>query len=128
MAVIHGVAGARLLSEVQEVESQLNLAELRQNIKAHINKEQLAQKERYDKARRDARRYSEGDLVLVQITSEPATGSSRKLRPKFKGPFRVRKVLINDRYDVEDLREGFRRNRTVVAADRMKPWITMQGE
>lgn len=123
-----GVAEARLLSEIQDVEHQLSLTELRQDVKAHIDKEQLVQKERYDKTRQNAKRYDEGDLVLVQITSEPAIGSSRKLHPKFKGPFRVRKVLINDRYEVEDLREGFRCGRTVAAADRMKPWITMQSE
>lgn len=123
-----GAAEARLLTEIQDVEHQLSLDELRQDMKTHIDKGQLAQKERYDKARQHAKRYHEGDLVLVQITSEPATGSSRKLHPKFKGPFRVRKVLINDRYEVEDLREGFRRSRTVAAADRIKPWITMQSE
>jgi len=35
-------------------------------------------------------------------------------------------VLINDRYEVEDLREGGRQRRTVVAADNIKPWITIQ--
>lgn len=58
--------------------------------------------------------------MLVQITSDPATGSSKKLHPEFKGPFRISKVLINDHYEVEDLREGCRQNRTIVAADRDK--------
>lgn len=120
-------AEAPILSQVRDTVHQLDLAELRTNIEAHISQEQRAQKERYDKTRRDATKYNDGDLVLVQITSEPATGSSKKLHPKFKGPFQIYKVLINDRYEVEDLREGCRRNRTVVAADRMKPWITIQG-
>ena len=51
-------------------------------------------------------RYQESDLVLIRITSDPATGNSRKLNPKYKGPFRIRKILINDRYEIEDLREG----------------------
>lgn len=101
-------AEARLLSQIQDVVDRLDLNELRHDIKAHISQEQLVQKERYDKSRRDATKYHDGDLVLVQITSDPATGSSRKLHPKFKGPFRVRKVLINDRYEVDDLREGCR--------------------
>jgi len=78
--------------------------------------------------RRDATKYKDGELVMIRITSDPATGSSKKLHPKFKGLFRVYKVLINNRYEVEDLREGHRRRRTVVAADHMKPWITVQGE
>jgi hypothetical protein len=35
-------------------------------------------------------------------------------------------VLFNDRYEVEDLREGHRKGRLVVAVERMKPWITVQ--
>jgi len=119
---------APLLSQIKEAVHRLDLDELRIDVQAHIGQQQREQKERYDRTRRDATKYHEGDLVLVQITSDPATGSSKKLHPKFKGPFRVRKVLINDRYEVEDLREGCRRSRTVAAADRMKPWITIQGE
>lgn len=119
---------AALLSQIQDEVHRLDLNELRTDITTHISQQQRAQKERYDQIRRDATKYKDGDLVLVQITSDPATGNSKKLHPKFKGPFRVRRVLINDRYEVEDLREGGRRSRTVTAADRMKPWITVQGE
>lgn len=57
------------------------------------------------------------------------TGASRKLLAKFKGPFRVVKTLSNDRYDIEDLREGLRNKyRTVVAVGKMKPWVTPNGE
>lgn len=122
---MRGAANARLLSEIQDVAHRLDLQELRAGIKTHIEK-QREQKERYDRSRRDAVKYAEGDLVLMRITSDPTTGSSRKLHPKFKGPFRVRKVLMNDRYEVEDLREGYRRRRTVAAADNIKPWITIQ--
>lgn len=121
-------AEATILAQIQDTVHRLNLDELRTDIKAHIDQAQQEQKERYDKARRNATKYNAGELVLVQITSDSATGSSRKLHPKFKGPFRIRKVLINDRYEVEDLREGSRRSRTVVAADRIKRWITTQGE
>lgn len=62
---------------------------------------------------------------MILITDNPSTGSSRKLMPKFKGPFRVNKVLFNDRYEVEDLREGLKARKTVVASDKMKPWILM---
>lgn len=107
---------------------QLDLGELRIEIKTHIDRDQQKQKERYDRTRRDAAKYCDGDLVLVQVTSDSATDSSRKLHPKHKGPFRIHRVLLNNRYEVEDLREGSRRKRTVVAADKIKPWITIQGE
>lgn len=119
---------ATLLSQIQDIVHRLDLEErLRTDINKHIG-QLLAQKERYDRTRRDATKYNDGDLVLVQITSDPAIGSSRKLHPKFKEPFRVHRVLINNRYEVEDLREGRRRGQIVAAADRMKPWITIQGE
>jgi len=77
-----------LLEEVREIVHQLDLAELRDRMKENIEHKQQEQKERYDRARRTAVTYKAGDLILVRITSDPATGSSRKLHPKFKGSFR----------------------------------------
>lgn len=45
---------APLLSQIQDVVHQLDFDELRNDIKTHINKEQRAQKERYDRTRREA--------------------------------------------------------------------------
>lgn len=59
---------------------------------------------------------------MLKITSDPGTGSSRKLRPKYKGTFRVTKVLINDRYEVQDLTEQYKQAPTVMAAERLKLW------
>lgn len=123
-----GVAESSLLTEIQDITSRLELGESCKEIKAHIDFKQREQKERYDRARREAVRYQDGELVLIRITSDPATGASRKLHPKFKRPFRVQKMLVNDRYEVEDLREGSRRSRTVAAADNMKWWIMVQGD
>nr|XP_012138507.1 PREDICTED: uncharacterized protein K02A2.6-like [Megachile rotundata] len=122
------VAEGVILSAVREEMDWLDLHALKEEISKHISDDQKAQKERYDRIRKEARKYTVGELVLVQITSEPATGGSRKLLPKFKGPFRIRVVLLNDRYDVEDLREGSKRLRTIVAADKIKPWIAVQGD
>jgi transposase InsO family protein len=120
------VAEAKLLNSLQDTIDRVDLKELREGIKEHIADDQRKQKERYDKTRREAERYQVGDLVLILITSEPCTGSSKKLHPKFKGPFRVTRVLFNDRYEVEDLREGqHNRKQTVVAVDKMKRWIAL---
>lgn len=119
------MAEAALLNSLEDVADRVDLQSLRLHIKDHITDDQRKQKERYDKRRRRAERYELGDLVLVQITSEASTGSSRKLLPKFKGPFQVVRVMLNDRYEVEDMREQRRHQRTVVAVDRMKRWITL---
>ncbi|CAK9814127.1 Pro-Pol polyprotein [Anthophora plagiata] len=122
------MAEGTILNAIREEMDRLDFQELREDISSHISKEQKRQKERYDRTRREARRYTVDELVLVQVTSDPSTGGSRKLLPKYKGPFRIRTILPNDRYEVEDLREGVKRLRTVVAADRIKPWIVIQGD
>lgn len=121
-------ADSRIVNEIQQDLDRYDLKHLRSKISDHITKDQKKQKERYDKTRRDAVKYNEDDLVMVKITSEPATGGSHKLLPKFKGPFRVTKVLINDRYEVEDLRDHRKSTRTVVAADNIKRWLIYQDD
>lgn len=125
---VRSAAEASLLTEIGAELERIDLNELRKSIAEHVTVDQRKQKERYDKARKDAKKYNQGDLILVRITSEPSMGTSRKLNPKFKGPFRVYKILDNDRYEVEDIREGYKRTRTVVPSDHMKPWITIQDE
>lgn len=121
-------AEATILNEVKDEIDRLDLEELRSKISDHIKEDQKKQKKRYDKTRRNATKYDEGDLVRILITSIPTTGASHKLDPKYKGPFRITKVIFNDRYEVEDLREGFKRKRTIVAADHIKKWISIQNE
>lgn len=121
-------AEATLLNEIQSELHRLDIQEMRKSIAKHITQDQKKQKERYDRSRREAIKYNEGDLVMIRITSEPSTGGSKKLFPKYKGPFRVHKKLLNDRYEVEDLREGTRRLKLVVAADNMKYWVTIQND
>lgn len=126
----NSVTEAWLLNVIQNELQRVDLHDLRSQITAHITADQAQQKKRYDEKSREAPTYAVGDLVMVLITSEPATGSSRKLFPKFKGPFRVTKRLLNDRYAVVDLREGApkRSTPTVVAADHIKKWLTIQDD
>jgi transposase InsO family protein len=120
------IAEASLLNSLRNEMQRVDIQGLRDRIKDHITEDQRKQKPRYDKKRREATVFGKGELVLVLITSEKCTGTSRKLLPKFRGPFRVVRALYNDRYEVEDLREGRHKARTVVAVDKMKKWITIQ--
>jgi hypothetical protein len=47
-------------------------------------------------------KYEKGDLVLVKW-EVPATGQSRKLEPKYKGPYQISRELRFDRYVVSDI-------------------------
>lgn len=101
-----------------------NLSELRDRVSARIEKNQQKDKQRFDRRRLPPKRYNDGDLVMVKRTDSLSTGSSRKLHPIFKGPFKVIKVLANDRYRVQNLRDS-NECQTTVAVDSIKPWITM---
>lgn len=75
--------------------------------------------------RRVANQYEEGDYVLIK-NFDSTVGVSRKLIPKFKGPYKISKVLRNDRYVLEDV-EGFQQSRIpykgVWAAANIRPWL-----
>jgi hypothetical protein len=87
---------------------------------------QAEQKRRFDRRRCRAQPYVVEDLVMIRIGSQPATGTSRKLLPKWRGPFKVVEVLGHDRYKVADIPGTTRsqlRYSGVAAAEHMKPWI-----
>lgn len=120
------IAESRILNCIKENSSRVDLQDLRRKVSQRITNDQLAQKRRFDKTRASANQYDVGNVVMVLKTDNPATGSSRKLIPKFKGPFRINRVMFNDRYEVEDLREGLKNYKTVVAVDKIKPWILLK--
>jgi transposase InsO family protein len=88
------MAEAKLLNSLRGVVDRIDLTDLRAKITKHVSDEQRKQKPRYDKTRRDAEQYEIGDLVSVVITSEPCTGSNKKLFSiRFVDPLRVTRVI-----------------------------------
>lgn len=72
------------------------------------------------------RRYSIGDLVKIAKSTFQNDGKCTKLLPTYEGPFRIVKVLGNDRYKVAPIPDfaGMKhRCKTTVASDRIQPWI-----
>ncbi|KAF0752311.1 Retrotransposable element Tf2 protein type 1 [Aphis craccivora] len=72
-----------------------------------------------------AHQYFVGDLVMIKnIDTTP--GFSKKHIPKFKGPYKIKKSLSNDRYVITDV-EGFQVTQipfdSVHESKNMKPWI-----
>lgn len=87
-------------------------------------------KTRFDNKHRSPTKYDESDLVLVEHIA-PATGESRKLEPRYRGPYVVKKVLGNDRYLVADLPDIQRNQRpfeSVFASDKLKRWCSLGPE
>lgn len=114
-----------ITKETREISS---LPSIRREVKSRIEKAQDAQKRYYDQGRRPARIYNNGDLIKITKVAFQNKGKSTKLMPSYEGPFRVIKVIGNDRYRVAPIAgfEGMKNKRkTTVAADRMQPWINV---
>lgn len=125
-----GINDSRLNLSISEDRDQNNNAEIsrqemRERVSEHIADQQKSQKKRYDKRRREAKAYEVGDLVRV-LRNPSATGQSRKLLPKYQGPYRISKKFDHDRYEIEDTpvtRKGGKLYKTVVAVDKIQPWV-----
>ncbi|KAL4717247.1 hypothetical protein ACJJTC_017134 [Scirpophaga incertulas] len=108
--------------------SRETIESIRAKINEYISDYQEKQKAFYDNHASAPKKIKKGDLVSIE-REVPCTGQSRKLVPKFKGPYRVSSVLSNNRYKVEDTpltRKGNRKYAAVIAVDKMKPWLHYQ--
>ncbi|KAG7298935.1 hypothetical protein JYU34_017402 [Plutella xylostella] len=85
----------------------------------------MAMKTHYDNHRAPTKIFQLGDLVMIPNHHLPATGKSKKLLPKFRGPFKISAVLKNDRYEISSI-EGHtkRKYKSIYSADALKKWIT----
>lgn len=99
--------------------------DLRVRAKETIDRVQKEARNQSIRHRKNAHKYSVGDLTAIKRT-QFSTGS--KLLPLFMGPYRVTKVKGNDRYDVQRVSEGPGPKQTSTAADYMKPWATLDLE
>uniref|UniRef100_A0A1B0DRG5 Retrotransposon gag domain-containing protein n=1 Tax=Phlebotomus papatasi TaxID=29031 RepID=A0A1B0DRG5_PHLPP len=88
--------------------------------------QQQKQAEKYNQKHLAPKVYKEGDLVLVRH-NVAAFGSSRKMLPRYKGPYIVETVLGADRYIVADTpitqvtQKPFK---GTYPAEKLKGWVT----
>lgn len=83
---------------IQRLPEGGKVSDIRNEVKDRIDHDQEAQKLHYDRNRKPAKVYAEGDLVKIRKTSFKNDGKSKKLLPAYVGPYRVVEVLGNDRY------------------------------
>lgn len=122
-----GIADACLSAEVCD-QTPVDVSSLRADVSETIVKKQLLQKQAYDKRHASPIVYHVGQQVLVRAAkSSVNTGISKKLEPRYKGPYVVTKVLDNDRYLVEDM-PGAKRARVaykgICPSDKLKAYKT----
>lgn len=94
--------------------------ELRVKVCDNIAKVQRENRRTFNKRRRKARDYKEGDLVAVKRTQ---LGSGLKLAHKYFGPYEIIKTLRSNRYLVRRANDGEGPQQTSTTADYMKPWV-----
>lgn len=103
-----------------------NLNQVRIDTAKRIIDQQVKSKVRYDSKRITTHTYNIGDLVSVN-REIPSDSCSKKLAAKFQGPFKITKVLPNDRYLIESTpltrKPGQRKYENIVAIDKLKPWL-----
>lgn len=89
------------------------------------NKIKQYNKAYYDIKHKKPSLYKTGDYVLIR-DSIVKPGENKKLKPQYKGPYLVHKVLQKNRYVIQDI-PGFnitsKPYNTILSTDRMKPWI-----
>lgn len=114
-----------IIDDVREFSTD-DLGQVRSKAGTRIAQQQVKDKIRYDTRHKRPYKYNSGDLVSIK-REVPSDGKSKKLAAKFQGPYRILKVLPNDRFLIEDTpltrNHGQRRYENVIAIDRIKPWL-----
>ena len=83
-------------------ENDRDLKSIRERAAKRIEKSQKYNKEYFDKKRKKANVYKIDDYVMIR-NIDTTKGVSQKIIPEFKGPYKISKVLRNDRYVVKDI-------------------------
>lgn len=110
---------------ITEISERSPRQEVRESARENTERSQDYMKQYFDSTRAPTKFYKIGDLVMIPNHHTPADGKSKKLHPKFRGPFRVTGVLDNDRYEISSV-DGHskRKYKSVYPADQLKSWIT----
>lgn len=119
-----GVSNAILDNEVN-IASQRdsNLMEMRTNVKAQLDEKQRSQKMKFDAHRKPGKHFNVEEQVLIRAIQNRNDGKSKKLLPRYSGPYVIVERLDHDRYVVADPEGSSRLQRKyhgVVSVDKMK--------
>lgn len=110
----------RLIEEEWIAMFQMDRDEVRERAKEKIVEVQAQNRKTFNKNRKEAVKYKQGQLVAIKRTqAKPGL----KFHAKYLGPYRIVKVLRNNRYVVQKAGEHEGPQTTSSAADHMKPWL-----
>lgn len=84
---------------VSDVDTEVDLEEVRQTAAKGIESNASYEKQRFDSTKAQLNKFSVGDFVLIENEER----NQVKLDPKYRGPFRVIELLDGDRYKLKAL-------------------------
>jgi len=90
------------LEEKLSVDISPDLDSLRSQASENIEKSQKRNLDWHIKNRKPHVQFKEDDYVLIRNV-DTTVGTNKKFIPKFRGPYRIHKVLPNDRYVIRDI-------------------------
>lgn len=93
---------AEHLSEADVDGLERDLEVFRARASECIERSQTYSQKWFDEHCKPAKEYKEGDYVVVRHV-DTSVGSNKKLLPRFRGPYVVKKKLDHDRYVVQDV-------------------------
>lgn len=111
-----------LTREIKELNDQFGTEQEGENVSELLKKNTEVLSNQFNKKRKPAEKLKEGQLVLIR-SEAPATGESRKLHEKYRGPYEVVKEIGNDRYliqDIEGEKQSQRFYKGIIAIDRLE--------
>lgn len=120
-----GIHDAFLAHEVEQNENVDNdMSTAREEAARRITAAQSKQKAYYDAKRKKPIVYDVGMQVLLRRSANANDGKSKKLLPKYSGPYVVTKVLDHDRYliDIPGARRARKKYQGICPADKLKPY------
>lgn len=123
-----GPSDSFLSNEVASESPSVGIDDIREEAGKRIIEQQAKQKQLYDLKRCTPQKYKVGQHVLVRKLTSTNDGKSKKLLPKFSGPYVISRVLEHDRYVVEDIEGSNRSQRKykgVYSVDKLKPYVLL---
>jgi hypothetical protein len=114
--LVHEIENNENNNETHNEHIQRIRTEAERNIQAHN-----AKIEEQTKNKKKPRQFSLNDIVYLPNV-EPASGSSRKLKPRWKGPYRITACLQNDRYRIQEFDDRHRKYNGVYSSENLKKY------
>lgn len=113
------------LDDLIEPSANRDIQTIRLDAVKNIERSQARNELQYLKRSVPPRQYDEGEFVVIRNV-DTTIRKNKKLIPKYRGPYKIHRVLPNDRYvirDVDNCQITQIPYNGVLEAARLKPWI-----